>query len=651
MKLSFNYRSNGCRFVGCTVFLGGIVVASASSSNAKAFHPSKSGAVTQKRKSTDPPAPAKGKLGQDLFIAVGMRNLPMVISLLKKGADPDARNGLEFTPLYMAAATHQDDAMQVLLKAGAKPEAESAYGTPVMFAAASANQPGVDLLLQHHVSVNVSRVDGMTPLMMAANSGAPNVVDVLIKHGASVNATDNDGATALMYAARGGFEQAGKLLISAGATINVADSDRQTPLMFAAMNGHKEFVRMLITKGANPNVRDGKGRTALMLCATYGDNPEVVKVLLGSGANPKLLNAKGMNAAACAAIRGYLETARILGEPKLATSGATGSRTPVDAVQVSLKLLQSSMLRFNDATTCVSCHHEGLGRIASAVARDHGFKLDSSVQRAQMERVSGMMAAMRPLHEGALKNQEVMKQVPLIEINEVTSTYTWLLAAMASQGQSANESTAAAAMVLARQQMPDGGWIFGVPREPMQSSNITFTALSIRALKAYGPKAQAKEIQARVQRGKAWLMAAKPVNSEDRASLLMGLNWAGASAPEKATVAAQILADQRPDGGWAQLPNLKSDAYATGQALYALHEAGGLPVMDQSYSRGVKYLLRTQDDDGSWFVNKRASPANNHFNAGFPNGKSQYSSFIGTCWATMALAETVNSKAAKVASR
>ena len=48
-------------------------------------------------------------------------------------------------------------------------------------------------------------------------------------------------------------------------------------------------------------------------------------------------------------------------------------------------------------------------------------------------------------------------------------------------------------------------------------------------------------------------------------------------------------------------------------------------------------MLRTQDEDGSWFVNKRAIPANNYFNAGFPHGESQYASFNGTCWATMAL--------------
>src|ERR671925_1136895 len=85
---------------------------------------------------------------------------------------------------------------------------------------------------------------------------------------------------------------------------------------------------------------------------------------------------------------------------------------------------------------------------------------------------------------------------------------------------------------------------------------------------------------------------------------------------------------------------LQSDAYATGQALYALHIAGGLPVTDPAYQAGVQFLLRNQEEDGSWFVSKRAMPANNYFDAGFPHGQSQYASFNATCWATMALLAT-----------
>lgn len=86
--------------------------------------------------------------------------------------------------------------------------------------------------------------------------------------------------------------------------------------------------------------------------------------------------------------------------------------------------------------------------------------------------------------------------------------------------------------------------------------------------------------------------------------------------------------------------------------LLALNQAGEIPVTDPAYRRGVAFLLRTQDDDGSWFVNKRALPLNDYFDAGFPHGQSQFSSFNATGWSTMALLLAVEpSKAGDVAVR
>ena len=98
---------------------------------------------------------------------------------------------------------------------------------------------------------------------------------------------------------------------------------------------------------------------------------------------------------------------------------------------------------------------------------------------------------------------------------------------------------------------------------------------------------------------------------------------------------------QKPDGGWAQLPGLNSDAYATGMVLVALHEAGNVTPDDPIYQRGLKYLLETQEPDGSWLVHKRAVPLNAYFESGFPHGKFQFISYAGTCWATMALVHGV----------
>jgi hypothetical protein len=81
---------------------------------------------------------------------------------------------------------------------------------------------------------------------------------------------------------------------------------------------------------------------------------------------------------------------------------------------------------------------------------------------------------------------------------------------------------------------------------------------------------------------------------------------------------------------------MESDAYATGQALYALHEAG-VASSSTTYRRGVIYLRRTQGEDGTWFVRSRAFAFQPFFDAGFPHGRDQFISAAATAWAAIAL--------------
>lgn len=593
-----------------------------------------------KRRSTDPPIAAKGKLGQDLFMAVGRRDLVTVQSLLKQGADANSRNGLEFTPLYIAAASHNADAMRALLDAGAQPDADSPYGTALTFAAMTGNAEGARMLFAKGAKANTARVDGDTVLMMAAQAGNPDFIAELLKRKVDVNKTSFNGSSALGYAARMGNVEVGRMLLEAGAKPNVADSDKQTPLMLAAKAGYAEFVKLLIKNGAKVNIRDKQGWTPLMLAAGYGDSPDAVRALVGAGANVGAKDSKGRTAAALAAARGFEDSAKVLG----VTNQSPNTRDARKAATISLSLLEKSMTAFSRGTACISCHQEGLGRMTTASAKLRGMVVDRELEKAQIGRLRGALGALQPLHEQALVSAEAMKQVPLIEINETTPGYGWMLAGMAAQNDQPTQATAAIATVLARQQMPDGSWIFGMPRVPMQSSVFTYTALAARSLLAYGSKANASETKDRLGKAKSWLLNTPAKTSDDLAFRLLGLKWTGASLDERRKAVDELLAVQRPDGGWSQMPGMHSDAYATGQALYALAVAGGIQTSSTEYQRGVKYLLRTQDDDGSWFVNKRAIPANNYFDAEFPHGESQYASFNGTSWATMALLETLPKK-------
>src|SRR5947207_13850424 len=97
------------------------------------------------------------------------------------------------------------------------------------------------------------------------------------------------------------------------------------------------------------------------------------------------------------------------------------------------------------------------------------------------------------------------------------------------------------------------------------------------------------------------------------------------------------MAAQNQDGSWSQLPDVRADAYATGEALYALHVSGRVAANDPLYQKGVQWLLRNQLADGSWFAPTRAVPVQPHAFERFPNGWHQFVSHAASCWPTMAL--------------
>jgi len=98
-------------------------------------------------------------------------------------------------------------------------------------------------------------------------------------------------------------------------------------------------------------------------------------------------------------------------------------------------------------------------------------------------------------------------------------------------------------------------------------------------------------------------------------------------------------------GGWSQLPTLPSDAYATGQALYALYESGSVKPDDDVYQRAVRYLLKTQDDEGAWVVITRSCPIQPFFSSGFPPYyENQFISAAASSWAVIALLNALPDK-------
>jgi hypothetical protein len=325
-----------------------------------------------------------------------------------------------------------------------------------------------------------------------------------------------------------------------------------------------------------------------------------------------------------------------------ADDGTIDEATIRAAVERSLPLLQAGAKSFRERSEgrCISCHHQGLVLPTVALARERGFAVDEALAREEVERVHDFYARRQSRYYAALGRAEFVREADPFGNFTVHAGY-WLWA-LAAEKVPPDPFTVTAAQFLAKKQMDDGRWSFtDTARAPMQASDFTTTALAIFALRHYGVEEDGGATVYRLVAGFDWLRRTKVRTIDDKAFRLFGLAWSGLPAEERKPAAELLLLDQRADGGWAQQDNMPTDPYATGLALISLQRAGDLGASSASYQRGLAYLLKGQQSDGSWLVKTRAIPTNPYFESGFPHGKSQFISYAGTCWATLALISAV----------
>ena len=174
-------------------------------------------------------------------------------------------------------------------------------------------------------------------------------------------------------------------------------------------------------------------------------------------------------------------------------------------------------------------------------------------------------------------------------------------------------------------------------RPPSSGSDFTATYVALRGLDTYAGDELAEQLAARRETVRNWLLTTPAQDTEDLVFRLRSLAYAGADEEAIAKAAAQLLAAQRDDGGWSQNAELSGDPYATATVLAALLEEGNLSRDSTAAQRATRYLLQTQQEDGTWHVATRAKGFQAYFESGFPHGKDQFISIAASSWAAIAL--------------
>ncbi|HKR21766.1 MAG TPA: ankyrin repeat domain-containing protein, partial [Pyrinomonadaceae bacterium] len=191
---------------------------------------------------------ATSPIDEQLIRAVALNEVDDVKSLITKGADVNARDFADTTPITYAVRAYRpaNDAtvITLLLKQGANPNVEVRCRlTPLIYAVERGDAKVVELLLNHGANVNAGTPEGFTALMAASALGAPEIVSLLLNKGANKEAQTRTGETALSLAKRfrdrvTGYDR----------SANIPDGpDRETILIKAAQVKHDRIVTLLQT--------------------------------------------------------------------------------------------------------------------------------------------------------------------------------------------------------------------------------------------------------------------------------------------------------------------------------------------------------------------------------------------------------------------
>jgi ankyrin repeat protein len=640
---------------------------------------------------------APGQLSQDYFNLLRNGDAAKLGDLLERGASANARDEAGNTALMQATAYADLRSMRLLVEHGAEVNATNLDGANALMRAA-ADDDKLAFLLDKGADVRSRSALGNTVLMLAARpADSHHAVALLLAHGADPKATNHWGATALMAAAAGGDLESARLLIEHGAEVNAQPvPDRagfifgggRSALTWAAYRGNVAMVKLLLDHGADVNapamlgtalaqaawadrfeaaqllldrgakvnqVSPSDGYMALHWAAsTEGNDPKLVNLLLAHGADANFGGGEDVEA-----FMGTLQTPLMLARRRgnaavlaaLEQAGATNATpdpvrpaaaprklpAPLDsdairaAINRALPPLQVTSLESKKAFVrhashqdCTSCHQQFLPMTALGLAK----KQQASINPGAEQQLIAMV------RHGDLRVE--MGWQALFHPEPVHSV-GYMLLAEAAEELPADASTDAWVYHLSVIQGAEGEWYNNLPRPPIQTGDIGATALAIHALQRYPLPGHKAQFTRQVDHARQWLWNAKPENTEGRVYQLLGLAWAGEPAAKLSELAHALVGEQRADGGWAQLPGMASDPYATGQTIYALRVAAGVKKSNPAMDRGLQYLLATQLDDGTWYVRRRAFPFQPTMTSGFPHGRDSWISAAASSWAIMAL--------------
>ena len=180
--------------------------------------------------------------------------------LIAKGADVNAKNQADATPLDKAIEKNWDETVSLLRKHGGKTkkELEAAGKSIKPIAEAAKPKPPTAKASDTSIHVAAEAAKPKPPTAKASDTSIHVAAEAAKPKPPTAKASD----TSIHVATEAGNIESVKQAIADGADVNEKNADGVAPLSNAAYFGHKEVVELLITNGADVNAKFD-GRTPL----------------------------------------------------------------------------------------------------------------------------------------------------------------------------------------------------------------------------------------------------------------------------------------------------------------------------------------------------------------------------------------------------
>ena len=274
------------------------------------------------------------------------------------------------------------------------------------------------------------------------------------------------------------------------------------------------------------------------------------------------------------------------------------------SIERGLAFLEKDALAWRKEHQCATCHHGTMTVWALSEAKSRGYAV-------KPETLADLTEWTKERLKGIDKPRDKRPGWSMVNTNAL---YLAMMAqAVPRQDAVSADELRRIAGHLVRHQEADGSWAWSSappgnrPPPHFESDEVA----AFLGYMAFGPQVSAdskgpSEARESRERAAVWLGKSEPTDTTQAAGLrLLVKVRAGESADVIRPELDRLLGRQNKDGGWGQLRDLPSDAYATGQALYVLGQAGVPPVRAEVRG-GVDFLVARQRPDGSWPMKSRA---------------------------------------------